>query len=159
MCPLGTLAITFKIYSLHTQWVCDGHIDSVPTMNSPCTHQVNDPLPPVLVPDDGVKEPTEPPNRLFEASSSLGIKFPNCIRNRYVEDKFYERILANPEEFTNFEVKDGLIYFRSEGTMVVAVPDVQERGQRIQEVLISQAHSILAHLGSEKTVTYLRDQV
>src|ERR1700679_1829571 len=57
MCPLGTSAITFKIYSLHTQWVCDGHIDSVPTMNSPCTHWVNDPSSPVrieIIADRGV---------------------------------------------------------------------------------------------------------
>ena len=58
MCPLGTSAITFKIYSLHTQWVCDGHIDSVPTMNSPCTHWVNDPSPPVYLGSNRIREAT-----------------------------------------------------------------------------------------------------
>ena len=98
-------------------------------------------------------------NRLFEVSSNLGISFPDCVRNRYNEDKFFEPILANPTEFTNFTIRDGLIYFGSEGVETVAIPDIQVNGRNVREVLISQGHSILAHLSDEKTVTYMRDQV
>jgi len=87
-------------------------------------------------------------NRLFEVSSNLGMSFPDCIRNRYNEDKFFAPILANPEEFTNFAVRDRLIFFESEGMETVAVPDV-----RVREVLFQQDHSILAHLGDEKMAT------
>jgi hypothetical protein len=68
-------------------------------------------------------------------------------------------ILANPEEFTNFVVRDGLVFFVSGEIGTIAIPNVQADGQNIREVLIRQGHSILAHLGDEKTATYLRDQV
>ena len=54
---------------------------------------------------------------------------------------------------------NGLIYFISEGLETVAIPDVKVNGQSIREILIGQGHLILAHLGDEKTVTYMRDQV
>ena len=103
--------------------------------------------------------PTQPENILLEASSDLGLKFPDCIRNKYEDDKFFLPILANPEEFTNFAVRDGLIYFISEGIETIAVPDIQVSGQSVREILMRQGHSILAHLGDEKTVTYMCNQV
>ena len=101
--------------------------------------------------------PTQPENILLEASSDLGLKFPDCIRNKYEDDKFFLPILANPEEFTNFAVRDGLIYFISEGIETIAVPDIQVSGQSVREILMRQGHSILVHLGDEKTVTYMCD--
>ena len=98
-------------------------------------------------------------NVLFEVSSDLGVSFPECIRNRYGEDKFFSPILVNPEEFTNFAVREGLVYFVSEGLETIAIPDVKVNEQSIREILIRQGHSILAHLGDEKTITYLRNQV
>ena len=43
--------------------------------------------------------------------------------------------------------------------MQLAIPDVMIENQLIREVVIRQAHSILAHLGDNKTLIYLRDQV
>ena len=68
-------------------------------------------------------------------------------------------ILRNPSEFTNFKEDDGLIYFVSESVEAVAIPDVEVGGAKVREILIKQGHSILAHLSTEKTTTYLRDQV
>lgn len=99
------------------------------------------------------------PSQLFRASSNLGIEFPECIRNRYIEDSFFKPILANPDEFTNFEMYEELIFFVSEGVRTMAVPDVKVDGENVREVLIRQAHSIPAHLSDEKTATYMRDQV
>ena len=45
--PLGTVLSSFQKYSPCTQWILGGQIVSEPTMNPPCTHWVNDPLPPV----------------------------------------------------------------------------------------------------------------
>ena len=103
--------------------------------------------------------PCEAGNPLFKVSSDLGISFPECIRGRYEEDLFFKPILDNPGEFTNFVVKERLVHFISEGVEVLAVPDVKEKGQGIRELLIRQGHSVLAHLGAEKTTTYLREQV
>ena len=98
-------------------------------------------------------------NDLFETSSDLGISFPGCIKGRYSEDKFFTPMLANPDEFTNFMIKDDLVFFTSEEAERVAVPDILVNDQRVREVLIGQAHSILAHLSDEKMITYMRDQV
>ena len=77
----------------------------------------------------------------------------------YSEDDFFKPILANPEEFTNFAVRDDLVFFKSEGIETIAIPDVRVDGQSIRELLMGQGHSILAHLVDERTATYLRDQV
>ena len=45
-------------------------------------------------------------------------------------------VLENPEEFTNFVVNEGLVYFVSEGVEVVAIPDVKVNGQGVRELLI-----------------------
>ena len=45
--PLGTVLSSLQKYSPYTQWILGGQIVSEPTMNPPCTHWVNDPLPPV----------------------------------------------------------------------------------------------------------------
>ena len=113
------------------------------------------------VPGSGptVEVATHVGNRLFEASSNLSMSFPDCIRDWYSEDGFFKPILENPEEFTNFETRDGLILFKSEGIETVAIPDVKVGGRSVREVLIRQGHSILAHLSDEKTATYMRDQV
>jgi len=123
-------------------------------------------LEPVPEPALEPMEPKQPVNMstpssggLLEMSSNLGTSFPDCIRDRYSEDEFFRPILVNPEEFTNFRVDGGLIFFRSEGVEMIAIPNVQVSGQSVREILIRQGHSILAHLGDEKTATYLRDQV
>lgn len=85
--------------------------------------------------------------------------FLGCIKNQYSEDKFYTSILTNLEEFTNFAIRDGLIFFKSEGMETVVVPDVQVRNQNIREALVKQGHSILSHLNDEEMATYMRDQV
>ena len=65
----------------------------------------------------------------MEVLSDLGIAFPECIRNRYREDKFFKAILTNPEEFTNFLIEDGLVFFVSEGVRTVVVPDFNVGGE------------------------------
>ena len=98
-------------------------------------------------------------NHLLEVSGGTGVTFPDCIKGRFGEDLFFKPVLDNPSEFTNFAMDGGLIYFVSEGVRVIAIPDVKVNGQSVRELLIRQGHSILAHLGAEKTVTYLREQV
>ena len=109
--------------------------------------------------EKGPEEPSMVKNDLFETSSDLEILFLECIKGRYSEDKFFTPILVNLDEFTNFVVKDGLVFFTSEEAERVAVPDVLVNEQRVREVLIGQAHSIPAHLSDEKTITYMHDQV
>lgn len=93
------------------------------------------------------------------AEGKPGFEFPQCLKGRYVEDKFFELIVQRPDEFKNFEVKDDLVFIKTEGRKLLCIPRVLIEGRSAQEIIISHAHSILAHLGTYKTITYLRDHV
>ena len=67
---------------------------------------------------------TKTSNGLLEVSSGLDVSFPQCIENCYNEDDFLKPILTNPEEFTNFAVRDGLVFFKSEGIKTITILDI-----------------------------------
>ena len=99
----------------------------------------------------------ETAEKLFNTIGDQDKQFPECLKGRYQEDPYFKLIIDNPECFTNFEIKEGLIFFQSEGTRRLVVPDISIKGQLIREKIIRQGHSILAHLSGHKTLTYLRD--
>jgi hypothetical protein len=101
----------------------------------------------------------EDAEKLFRTIGNRDETFPECLKGRYEEDPAYKPILDNPSNFTNFEIKDGLVFFKSEGLTRLAIPDVKVGDRSIRETVIRQAHSILAHLGGHKTLIYLREQV
>ena len=94
--------------------------------------------------------PRGPGTQLLEVSGGLGIEFPECIRNRYGEDPFFEPILDNAGDFTNFKMREGLTFFVSEGIEVVAIPDIKVNDLGVRELLIQPGHSVLAHLGAKR---------
>ena len=61
--------------------------------------------------------------------------------------------------FRNFEVDKGWIYLKERNKRLLCIPDVWIGQRKARELAISEAHSLLAHLGSSKTVAYLRDYV
>jgi len=68
--------------------------------------------------------------------------------------------LDSPHSFKNFETPDsGYIHLKLADWKVLCIPNIQEGEQRLQETIIDQAHSLLAHLGLKKTLTYLREYV
>jgi hypothetical protein len=91
--------------------------------------------------------------------SDVGFDFPACLKGRYGEDNFFKAILQKPREFKNFVVKDELIFLGSNDGLVLCIPACTLNGRSVREVIVSHAHSILAHLGSQKTIAYLRNQV
>ena len=97
--------------------------------------------------------------KLYRTIGDQDDPFPDCLKGRYGEDPMFKPILDNPSNFSNFEIREGLVFFRSEGMTRLAIPNVMVNDRSIREVVIRQAHSILAHLGGEKTMTYLREQV
>jgi len=66
----------------------------------------------------------------------------------------FATVLANPKEFKNFVVDDGIIFRREGASKVLCIPNIIIDGNRAREIVISHAHSILAHLGSRKTLNY-----
>ncbi|OSD01086.1 hypothetical protein PYCCODRAFT_1370133, partial [Trametes coccinea BRFM310] len=93
------------------------------------------------------------------ASASDGIHLESAIKGRFKEDPFFEPILANPRQYKNFVVKDGLVYLRDCGRELICIPHVLVDGRNVREIVITHAHSLLAHLGAAKTVNLLRDHV
>ncbi|KIM76140.1 hypothetical protein PILCRDRAFT_798107 [Piloderma croceum F 1598] len=83
----------------------------------------------------------------------------NHIHGRYSEDPFFAKIVKDPTTFRNFEVSNELVFLKDNERRVLCIPNVMIGSRRLCEVLISHAHSILAHLGPRKTITYLRDNV
>jgi hypothetical protein len=98
-------------------------------------------------------------NSSLLAQRSLGIDLVAGLRGKYAEDPFFRVILEQPKEFRNFEIKEQLIYLKDNERRVLCIPKVMIQGRSAREIVITEAHSILAHLGASKTVDYLRDHV
>ena len=104
-------------------------------------------------------EQADDPGRVLLTKDSLGIDLLSELQGKYTEDPFFRAILERPKEFRNFECKEQLIYLKENDRRVLCIPKalIQERSAR--EIVISEAHSMLAHLGSNKTLDYLREWV
>jgi hypothetical protein len=89
-----------------------------------------------------------------------GINVMNVIRNNYPEDPFFKCVLAAPNQFQNFKLQEKLLYLTDHGCEVLCIPKkITFKGRTLRELIISEAHSLLAHLGPMKTLTYLKDHV
>jgi transposase InsO family protein len=97
----------------------------------------------------------------FVASKVKEVNILNVIKNNYHTDKRFTQVIENPKQFKNFRYENGLLYIiHRDGRKALCVPGkVGFKGQTIREIIISEAHSLLAHLGSSKTYHYLHDHV
>jgi hypothetical protein len=100
-----------------------------------------------------------------EPAAVIPVTYPNetellkQLQGQYEKDTLLSKVLESPKEFRNFEVKDGLIRLKLKDRTVLCLPDVNIDGRRLIENIIDQAHSILAHLGADKTLSYLCEHV
>jgi len=76
--------------------------------------------------------------------SAEGIDLIKEISNRYSEDPFFEIILTKLSDFRNFEVKSGLIYLHKRE--ILCIPKVIVEDRSVCEIVISEAHSLLAEV-------------
>ncbi|TDL21789.1 hypothetical protein BD410DRAFT_694070, partial [Rickenella mellea] len=93
------------------------------------------------------------------SSEISNIRFPECLKDRYSGDKFFGKIVAHPKQFKNFVVHEGLVFLKDSDASLLCIPDIVLHSRRAREIVISHAHSLLAHLGSRKTLYYLRENV
>ncbi|KAF8237976.1 hypothetical protein L208DRAFT_1073872, partial [Tricholoma matsutake] len=71
-------------------------------------------------------------------------EFIKQIQSGYKDDKLFALILEKPSEYTDFEVKDDLIWQKNQQSVeVVCIPC--NRGTIMQ--VLDQAHTILGHFG------------
>ena len=92
------------------------------------------------------------------SSSQEGIDLLSELCKNYDKDPFFELILKKPSEHQNFEVENGLVYLKKKESWLLCIPKVLINGHSAWEIVISKAHSLLAHLRASKTLDYLRDQ-
>jgi hypothetical protein len=88
-----------------------------------------------------------------------GLDIQNLIEGKYGQDEIFKTVIEKPKEHKNFELEGNLLYIKLEGSKVLCVPDINHNSRKLREMLISEAHSLLAHLGPRKTLVYLRDHV
>jgi hypothetical protein len=114
---------------------------------------------PADAPADAIEALGAPPLPTLILTGNDNQPLPTCLKDRYQQDKFFQLVLDKPKEYKNFLVEDGLIFRREGESRILCIPDIKIDGRSARELVIEQAHSILAHLGTRKTLTYLRDQV
>ena len=93
------------------------------------------------------------------SQSLQGLDLLGELRGKYELDPTFKAIIEKPKEFRNFEVAGQLVYLRKQETKVLCIPKVVIQGRNAREIVIAEAHSMLAHLGASKTLDYLRDHV
>jgi len=108
-------------------------------------------------------EPTsheDTPNLVdFASSNSKGINLIEELKGNYSKDPFFDLIIKKPSEYRNFRVEEGLIYLKDRESELLCIPKIFLNGRSAREIVISEAHSMLAHLGANKTLDYLREQM
>jgi hypothetical protein len=93
------------------------------------------------------------------AGGRKGFDLSSILRNQYYLDSFFKNILENPRHYKNFILDDGLIYIKINDKHLLCIPKLYVQGQNIHEIVVAEAHSLLAHLGASKTLAYLRDNM
>jgi hypothetical protein len=97
---------------------------------------------------------------LSQVSQSLkGLDLIAELRGKFELDPTFNSIIKRPNDFRNFEVDGQVVYLKHQDQRVLCIPKVEIQGRSAREIVISEAHSLLAHLGASKTLDYLRDHV
>jgi hypothetical protein len=86
------------------------------------------------------------------------IKFPKCLTEGYCHDRLMKQIIYKPEQFCNFSSENGLLVLNENGRKRLCIPDYKLNGRIVWEMVITQAHSLLAHIGYRKPLNILENQ-
>lgn len=110
-----------------------------------------------VVDEDDVEVP--PPIDLAREVS--GIDVLAAVRGKYADDVFFKPIVDKPAEFKNFQYNDTerLLYLLQDDERLLCIPNAKIDDRAVREVVIAEAHRLLAHLGFRKTYDYLRSFV
>jgi hypothetical protein len=85
--------------------------------------------------------------------------FLKAVKSGYARDSVLSKVAESPNAFPQFSSSEGLIYARNvAGKWCLAIPcDVRLYNERaLTEIVISQAHATLGHLGKLRTAEYVR---
>jgi hypothetical protein len=142
---------TFTTHITSDQQSTTDHVGDPSFIN--VDHDLNQPI---TEPDS---EPNPDTSLVNILESDADIDLLKELRGHYEDDPIFRTILDRPKDFRNFEVKDKIVYLKLNGKCLLCIPKVTINGRSVHEIIISEAHSLLAHLGANKTLNYLRDHV
>ncbi|TDL14374.1 hypothetical protein BD410DRAFT_693022, partial [Rickenella mellea] len=84
-------------------------------------------------------------------------QFLTGVRVGYQTDALCSKIIAAPDAYSSFSIDDGLLFSKNHfGDPVLVLPRSLLDGRSIPEIVIDSAHSVLGHLGFNKTAEYIR---
>ena len=112
-----------------------------------------------LSPEEEILSTVAPKLTTVLVDSCPEYNLPYCLIGQYASDNFFTQIAMQPDRFKQFECHDSLIFLSNSDCSILCMPDIMVSDCKIQELIISQAHSILAHLGPQKTLHYLKDNI
>ncbi|KAI0039286.1 hypothetical protein FA95DRAFT_1504367, partial [Auriscalpium vulgare] len=79
------------------------------------------------------------------------------VKLAYANDATFGKVMENIEAYPTFEITDGVITtVNRAGEKVMCIPKGMHGKRSIIEIVISQGHRVLGHMGSQKTTDYLR---
>ncbi len=90
---------------------------------------------------------------LANGHSKIDLAF--VLRDHYAGDTLFHKILIKPKDFQIFEHQEELIHLKLKNQELLCISDYMHKGQSVKEIVIDEAHSLLAHLGTHKTLAYL----
>jgi hypothetical protein len=108
--------------------------------------------------EDRAAGPDSSPN-LLSTLPTNGIPLAALLPPLYAQDKFFALVLDKPSAYKNFVLDNALIFLIENDQRRLCIPEGLIGNRTAREIIISHAHSILAHLGVSKTLTYLREHV
>ena len=89
------------------------------------------------------------------SESTDGIDFIRKLKGKYTDDPLFKTIIDKPREYKNFLVENGLVYLKSQGHKLLCIPNILIGKRTAREIVLTEAHSLLAHLGANKTLDYI----
>ncbi|KIY61560.1 hypothetical protein CYLTODRAFT_324105, partial [Cylindrobasidium torrendii FP15055 ss-10] len=82
------------------------------------------------------------------------------VKGNYSSDPLFGPVIQSPKDFRNFEIHNEALYLKiQQDIKLLCIPDIVHNTRKVREVVIDEAHSLLAHLGARKTLAYLRAHV
>jgi Integrase zinc binding domain len=82
--------------------------------------------------------------------------FMKDVRRGYQKDSLFSKILAKIKHYKSFTIIDNLLYTHNlAGDRVLCIPAVVRDKRRLTEIVITQAHQVLGHLGPQKMSDYI----
>src|SRR3977135_4023995 len=109
-------------------------------------------------PSDALALASAPDGRDLRKCVERNTNLAQIVRDGYLKDSTFNKVLQHPEAYPRFGVRDGLVYTKNQtGQDVVCLPCATLlRGRRLIEVIIDHAHQTIGHFGQFMSSKYIR---